>query len=232
MRILLVEPDDVTAEWLKVVLNEERMLVERASDIDFAIDLAKVYPFDLIVAELEIAGESGLDLIRTLRSRGDHTPILVISSLPAVEDKVRAFGFGADEYMVKPVHRDELVARILAVVRRDRGMADPHISVGNMTLTMGAFVEVAGDRVHLTRMQMILLEALTLNIGRTCSRESLMQHLYGGADDEPDEKVLDAFMCHLRRKLRLAGWAGGQIKTVWGLGWTIETVSVHAEAAA
>jgi two-component system cell cycle response regulator CtrA len=123
------------------------------------------------------------------------TPILILSGLPGIEDKVRGLGFGADDYMIKPFHRNELVARIHAIVRRSKGHAQSVIQTGDLVVSLDTkTVEVNGARLHVTRKEYQMMELLSLRKGTTLTKEMFLNHLYGGMD-EPELKIIDVFTC-------------------------------------
>ena len=127
------------------------------------------------------------------------TPILILSGMAGIEDKVRGLGFGADDYMTKPFHKDELVARIHAVVRRSKGHAQSVIKTGDILVNLDAkTVEVNGLRVHLTGKEYQMLELLSLRKGTTLTKEMFLNHLYGGMD-EGDLKIFVLLMCFVRK---------------------------------
>ena len=129
------------------------------------------------------------------------TPILILSGLAGIEDKVKGLGFGADDYLTKPFHKDELVARIHAIVRRSKGHAQSVITTGDLVVNLDQkTVEVDGARVHLTGKEYQMLELLSLRKGTTLTKEMFLNHLYGGMD-EPELKIIDVFICKLRKKL-------------------------------
>jgi len=159
------------------------------------------------------------------------TPILILSGLAQIEDKVRGLGFGADDYMTKPFHKDELVARIHAIVRRSKGHAQSVIETGDLRVNLDTkTVEVNGQRVHLTGKEYQMLELLSLRKGTTLTKEMFLNHLYGGMD-EPELKIIDVFICKLRKKLQTA--TGGQhyIETVWGRGYVLRNPGDEHAAA-
>src|SRR4029078_1564539 len=138
-----------------------------------------------------------------------------------IEDKVRGLGFGADDYMTKPFHKDELVARIHAIVRRSKGHAQSCIQTGDLVVNLDTkTVEVGGQRVHLTGKEYQMLELLSLRKGTTLTKEMLLNHLYGGMD-EPQIKIIDVFICKLRKKLATAAGGKNFIETVWGRGYVL-----------
>ena len=160
-------------------------------------------------------------MLRTLRLSKVKTPILILSGLAGIEDKVRGLGFGADDYMTKPFHKDELVARIHAIVRRSKGHAQSVITTGDLTVNLDTkTVEVNGQRVHLTGKEYQMLELLSLRKGTTLTKEMFLNHLYGGMD-EPELKIIDVFICKLRKKLAAATGGQNYIETVWGRGYVL-----------
>ena len=164
---------------------------------------------------------SGYEVLRTLRVSKIKTPILILSGLAGIEDKVKGLGFGADDYMTKPFHKDELVARIHAIVRRSKGHAQSVIITGDLVVNLDAkTVEIAQQRVHLTGKEYQMLELLSLRKGTTLTKEMFLNHLYGGMD-EPELKIIDVFICKLRKKLSLACGGANYIETVWGRGYVL-----------
>ena len=164
---------------------------------------------------------SGFEVLRSLRLSKVKTPTLILSGLGGIEDKVKGFGVGADDYMTKPFHREELVARIHAIVRRSKGHAQSVIQTDDLVVNLDTKTsEVNGARVHLTGKEYAMLELLSLRKGMTLTKEMFLNHLYGGID-EPEVKIIDVFMCKLRKKL--AGASGGKnyIETVWGRGYVL-----------
>ena len=134
---------------------------------------------------------------------------------------MRGLGFGADDYMTKPFHKDELVARIQAIVRRSKGHAESIITTGDLKVNLDAkTVEVNGQRVHLTGKEYQMLELLSLRKGTTLTKEMFLNHLYGGMD-EPELKIIDVFICKLRKKLASATGGTNYIETVWGRGYVL-----------
>ncbi len=164
---------------------------------------------------------SGLDVLRQLRVAKINTPIMILSGSTEIDTKVKTFGGGADDYLTKPFHKDELIARIHAVVRRSKGHAQSVISTGDILVNLDAkTVEVNGSRVHLTGKEYQMLELLSLRKGTTLTKEMFLNHLYGGMD-EPELKIIDVFICKLRKKLSAATGGHNHIETVWGRGYVL-----------
>jgi two-component system cell cycle response regulator CtrA len=165
------------------------------------LDLGKLYDYDIILLDLNLPDMHGYDVLKKLRVAKVQTPVLILSGISEMDSKVRSFGFGADDYVTKPFHREELVARIHAVVRRSKGHSQSVIRTGKLTVNLDAkTVEVDGARVHLTGKEYAMLELLSLRKGTTLTKEMFLNHLYGGMD-EPELKIIDVFICKLRKKL-------------------------------
>jgi two-component system, cell cycle response regulator CtrA len=221
MRVLLIEDDSATAQSIELMLKSESFNVYTTDLGEEGIDLGKIYDYDIILLDLNLPDMSGFEVLRSLRVSKVKTPILILSGLPGIEDKVRGLGFGADDYMTKPFHKDELVARIHAIVRRSKGHAQSVIQTGDLVVNLDTkTVEVNGARVHLTGKEYQMLELLSLRKGTTLTKEMFLNHLYGGMD-EPELKIIDVFICKLRKKLANASNGKNYIETVWGCGYVL-----------
>jgi two-component system cell cycle response regulator CtrA len=189
------------------------------------IDLAKLYDYDLILLDLNLPDMSGHEVLRQLRLARIETPILILSGADDTDSKLKGFGFGADDYLTKPFHREELVARIHAIIRRSKGHAQSVIRVGKVLVNLDAkTVDVDGRTVHLTGKEYQMLELLSLRKGSTLTKEMFLNHLYGGMD-EPELKIIDVFICKLRKKLAEATGGQSYIETVWGRGYVLREPS-------
>ena len=185
------------------------------------IDLAKLYDYDLILLDLNLPDMSGHEVLRQLRLARIETPILILSGSDDTDNKIRGFGFGADDYLTKPFHREELIARIHAIIRRSKGHAQSVIRTGRVNVNLDAkSVDVDGKSVHLTGKEYQILELLSLRKGTTLTKEMFLNHLYGGMD-EPELKIIDVFICKLRKKLAEATGGDNYIETVWGRGYVM-----------
>jgi two-component system, cell cycle response regulator CtrA len=221
MRVLLIEDDCATAQSIELMLKSEGFNVYTTDLGEEGIDLGKVYDYDIIVLDLNLPDMSGFEVLRSLRVSKVKTSILILSGLVGIEDKVSGLGFGADDYMTKPFHGDELVARIHAIVRRSKGHAQSVIQTGDLVVNLDTkTVEVNGVRVHLTAKEYQMLELLSLRKGTTMTKEMFLNHLYGGID-EPEGKIIDVFTCKLRKKLANASNGKDYIETVWGRGYML-----------
>ena len=203
MRVLLVEDDGATAQSIELMLKSESFNVYTTDLGEEGVDLGKLYDYDIILLDLNLPDMSGLEVLRTLRVCKVKTPILILSALAGTEDKVRGLGFGADDYMTKPFHRNELVARIHAIVRRSKGHAQSVIQTGDLVVNLDTkTVEVNGQSLYLTRKEYQMLELLSL-----------------------------VFICKLRKKLAKASGGRDYIETVWGRGYVLREASDEAPIA-
>ena len=233
MRVLLVEDDSATAQSIELMLKSESFNVYTTDLGAEGIDLGKIYDYDIILLDLNLPDMSGFEVLRSLRVSKVKAPTLILSGLAGLEDKVKALGFGADDYMTKPFHKDELVARIQAIVRRSKGHAESVIESGGLAVNLNTrMVEVNGMRVHLTGTEYQILELLSLRKGTTLTKDMFLNHLYGGMD-EPQMKIIDVFMCKLRKKLADASNGNNYIETIWGRGYALrEPMDDEARATA
>jgi two-component system cell cycle response regulator CtrA len=232
MRVLLIEDDSATAQSIELMLKSEGFNVYTTDLGEEGVDLGKIYDYDLILLDLNLPDMSGMDVLRTLRVAKINTPIMILSGSSEIDTKVKTFGSGADDYMTKPFHKDELVARIHAVVRRSKGHAQSVIKTGDITVNLDAkTVEVNTQRVHLTGKEYQMLELLSLRKGTTLTKEMFLNHLYGGMD-EPELKIIDVFICKLRKKLAAATSGQHHIETVWGRGYVLRDPHEAMETSA
>jgi len=221
MRVLLIEDDRAAAQSIELMLGSERFNVYTTDLGEEGIDLGKLYDYDIILLDLNLPDVSGFEVLRSLRVSRVKTPILILSGLGGIGDKCKGLGFGADDYMTKPFHKDELVARIHAIVRRSKGYAESVIEIGGLVIKLDSkIVEINQARVHLTVKEYQMLELLSLRKGTALSKEMFLNHLYGGMD-EPQLKIIDVFMCKLRKKLAIASGGKDYIETLWGRGYVL-----------
>lgn len=219
MFILAIEDDPNTMRSIDVMLRADGHSVERADRGEDAIIFAKDYQFDIILLDLSLPDISGYTVLTRLRGASVRTPVIVLSGMTGRQDMIKALELGADDYMTKPFHKEELVARINAIVRRARGHADGRLRLANLTLDMaGNMAEVGGARVHLTTKEFSILELLMVRKGQVFSRDMLIERLYSGKA-EPDPKIFDIFICNIRRKLAKASGGSNYIETVFGRGY-------------
>ena len=229
MRILLVEDDVTVTRGMTMFLRNRGLVVDTTDNGEEALDLVKHYDYDVVLLDLMLPDMDGYEVIRRMRGARQETPILILSGLTRPEAKVKGFSLGADDYISKPCDTDELVARMQAVVRRNKGYSDPVLQVGPLHLNQNTReASVSGVPVHLTAKEYSILELLILRKGMVQTKDMLLNHLYGGLD-EPEIKIIDVFVCKIRKKLAQAG-AGAMIETVWSRGYVLRTTSSKAVA--
>ena len=226
MRVLLIEDDRAMAQSIELMLKSESFNVYTTEFGEEGADLGKVYAYDIILLDLNLPDMSGFEVLRSLRLSKVKTPILILTGVTGIEDKVNGLGFGADDYMTKPFHRDELIARIHAIVRRSKGHAQSIVNIDDLCVNLDTkTVEIEGTPVYLTVKEYQMLELLCLRKGSTLSKEMFLNNLYGGMD-EPEIKIIDVFMCKLRKKLAKVSNGKDYIETVRGRGYVLREPSV------
>jgi two-component system cell cycle response regulator CtrA len=202
MRVLLIEDDRTIAQSIELMLKSESFNVYTTDLGEEGVDLGKLYDYDIILLDLNLPDMSGYEVLRSLRVSKVKTPILILTGLGGIEDKVRGLGFGADDYMTKPV-----------------------VITGDLCVNLDTkAVKVGSSHVHLTGKEYQILELLSLRKGTTLTKEMFLNNLYGGMD-EPEIKIIDVFICKLRKKLANASDGKDYIETVWGRGYVLREPS-------
>ena len=215
MRVLLIEPDSTLSRTIALFLRAEGFFVLPTDLGEEGVDFARRDGFDAIISERCAPDLPGKEMIKVIRSAGCNTPVVVLTGLSSIDDEATALDAGADDFIRKPFHRDVLVSRVRAVARRAAGHAMSLLTVGGITVDVAEKrVRVLDRPVHLTGKEYQLIEAMALRPGHTFSKEAFADHLYGGRD-EPELKIIDVFICRMRRKFEALG-APRQIETVWG----------------
>lgn len=221
MRLLLIEDDKALSHSLCVMLRAKGYVVDTTELGEEGIEIGKLYDYDAIVLDLMLPDIDGYEVLRRLRDGRIGTPILILSGLVGMDDKVRGLSFGADDYITKPFDPRELLARLLAIVRRSKGQAQSTIRTGRLSVNIGTrTVEIDKQPVHLTGKEYGIIELLSLRKGTTLTKEMFLNHLYGGPD-EPELKIIDVFICKIRKKLSQATGGENYIETVWGQGYML-----------
>jgi two-component system, cell cycle response regulator CtrA len=221
MRVLIVEDDSATSASIELVLKAEGFICDTTDLGEDGLEIGKLYDYDIIVLDLMLPDIDGYEVLRRLRAARVRTPILILSGLGELDHKIKGLGFGADDFLTKPFDRRELVARIHAIIRRAKGHSESVIRTGRFTVNLDArTVEVDGKPLHLTGKEYGILELLSLRKGTTLTKEMFLNHLYGGMD-EPELKIIDVFVCKLRKKMAIATGGENYIETVWGRGYVL-----------
>ena len=221
MRVLLIEDDSSTTKSIELMLKSEKFVVDTTDLGEDGLEVGKLYDYDIILLDLMLPDIDGYEVLRRLRAARVDTPILILSGLGGLDNKLKGLGFGADDYLTKPFDKRELLARIQAIVRRSKGHSDSVIRTGKLAVNLDArSVEVAGQPLHLTGKEYGIIELLSLRKGTTLTKEMFLNHLYGGVD-EPELKIIDVFVCKLRKKLVNATGGDSYIETIWGRGYML-----------
>ena len=231
MRVLLVEDDTSTAKSIELMLKSEGYIVDTTDLGEDGLEIGKIYDYDIIILDLMLPDMDGYDVLKALRDSKVETPILILSGLTELDNKIKGLGYGADDYLTKPFDKRELIARIQAIVRRSQGHSQSIIETGKVKVNLDArTVEVDGAPLHLTGKEYGIIELLSLRKGTTLTKEMFLNHLYGGMD-EPEVKIIDVFICKLRKKLEDASGGLNYIETVWGRGYVLRDPQENKQAA-
>ncbi|MDO5532110.1 response regulator transcription factor [Sutterella sp.] len=216
MRILLVEDDPMIAEAVNAALADESHVVQHVTNGRSALGQIAANDYQLVLLDLGLPGLDGMTVLRTMRAEKRDTPVIILTARDALEDRLQGLDAGADDYLVKPFHMSELLARMRAVMRRRNGAADNVITNGVITLfedTKSA--EMAGRKITLTKREYSLLAALLARPGAILSRRALEDRIYA-AGEEPESNAVEYLIHSLRKKL-----SADAIRNVRGLGWMV-----------
>jgi len=221
MRVLVIEDDQATAKTIQLSLQSEGFVCDTTGIGEEGLDIARHYEYDLIVLDLILPDMDGYEILRRLRAVQISTPVLILSGLADIDDKIKGLGFGADDYLTKPFNKEELIARGRAIIRRSQGHPNSLIRVGRLSIDLNTkTVEANSKPLRLTGREYAILELLAIRKGATLSKEVFLNHLYGGME-EPEFKIIDVFVCKLRKKLADTLDGENYIETVWGRGYVL-----------
>ena len=230
MRVLLVEDDPSTAKAIELSLASEGIVCDTTELGEQGLEIGKLYDYDIIILDLMLPDIDGYEVLRRFRAAKINTPILILSGLSGPDQKIKGLGYGADDYLTKPFNKGELIARIQAIVRRSKGHSESVIRTGKLMVNLDTrSVEVDNKPLHLTSKEYGIMELLSLRKGSTLTKEMFLNHLYSGVD-EPELKIIDVFVCKLRKKLQDASGGENYIETVWGRGYVLKDPEPGQEA--
>ena len=217
MRILYVEDEKFLAEAVIHLLKKEKINVDWTADGEEGLELALKHNYDVMVLDIMLPRLSGLEILQTVRKRGVKTPVIMLSALNEVEDKIRGLEYGADDYLAKPFKTSELIARLRALTRRPALVevsvlecADLKLDLTNRTL----------NGVELTDKEAGIIEMLMKTPGSAVTKEQILAHVWGDGS-ELEENYVEVYISYLRKKLREMG-AQAKIKTIRNLGYKLD----------
>jgi two-component system copper resistance phosphate regulon response regulator CusR len=220
VKILVIEDDPTVGQFVQRGLEAQRWGVDLADDGEHGEALAADGDYDLIILDMRLPGKSGIEILRDLRARGMHRPVLVLTAQDAVDAKVLALRAGADDYVTKPFAFEELLARVEALARRPRAMASPILQVGDLTVDVDTReVKRDGRVIELTPKEYMVLEYLMRHQGRVMSRTLITEYAWGYHFD-PGTNIVDVVINHLRKKID-ADSPQKLISTVRGVGYVV-----------
>ena len=221
MKILVVEDDRTVGQYVKRGLEEQRYQAELVDDGMEGLRLASGGRYDIIVLDLRLPGMNGFEMLRTLRDRGNTTPVLVLTAQDSVDFKVQALRAGADDYVTKPFAFEELLARVEALGRRPKEIRDPLLTVGDLELDIATReVRRAGEQIELTPKEYTVLEYLMRHAGRVMSRTLITEYAWDYHFD-PGTNIVDVVINRLRKKVD-SGHAQKLVHTVRGVGYVVK----------
>jgi len=219
MRVLLVEDDPLLADALRIALSQSAHQVDVVGDGELADQALRDASYDLTVLDIGLPKMNGRDVLRRLRQSNAGTPVLVLSALERIEDRVDLLNLGADDFLQKPFHLSELDARVKALLRRAHRHAKNELEFGRIKLDIDArrcFVDQSA--MDLTAREFAVVELLLLRAGRVVTRSQILDLLYGWEDNQGTNTV-EVLIYRLRKKLDFSGW---NLKTIRGMGYLLE----------
>ncbi|MCL2567736.1 MAG: response regulator transcription factor [Alphaproteobacteria bacterium] len=220
MKILIIEDDENLAKSISATFKKMQMQSDLATSGEYAEEFLATYTYDLILLDVILPDISGFELLKSFRKNGISTPVLILSSLADHDNKIEGFNQGADDYLTKPFNREELIARVNAIVRRSKGYAHSSIKISDLEINLTTKQAMIDNKpISLTSKEYAVLEILALKKGKPVSKEHLLDQLYGGIG-EPEPKIIDVFVCKIRDKIK-KNTGKNYIKTIWGQGYLI-----------
>lgn len=222
MRVLIIEDNHSTAQTIELSLAKQGIICDISDLGEDGFEISKLYDYDLIILDVMLPDTSGLDVLKKMRATKKQVPVLILSGLSTSEDKIKGLGIGADDYLSKPFNTDELIARVKAIIRRSKGHSESIIEVGDLKVNVDSHTTTLEDKpIHLTTKEQSILELLALRRGQSVSKDQFLTHLYNGLD-EPELKIIDVFVCKLRKKIFEASGGVNYIETIWGRGYALK----------
>ena len=227
MRALLIEDDNSMAKSIGITLAAEGIDYDIIESGIEGVEKAKIYDYDIIILDLMLPDISGYDVLVRMRSIKIQTPVLILSGLSTINQKITGLGFGADDYLTKPFNRHEVIARIKAIARRSKNRIDPVVNFDNVSINLDTrIVKVNEKQVHLPTKEYGVLELLVIRKGTIVTKKMFVDHLYGNSE-HPKDKIVDVFVCKLRKKLGLISERKDYIETIHGRGYMLKVCTIE-----
>ena len=221
MRILLAEDQEKLNSVVTHKLTREGYAVDSCYNGEDAWDYIESTEYDVVLLDIMMPGISGLDVLKKMRSAGNHTPVIMMTALGQTDDKITGLDMGADDYLVKPVDLDEMIARIRSVIRRSGNKSSNIIKIQDLTVDIAAkSVSRAGEDIPLTAKEYNIFEYLVQNSGRIISKDQILDHIWN-YDFEGDVSIIDVYMHHIRKKVD-GKYENKLIRTVKGAGYVVK----------
>jgi two-component system cell cycle response regulator CtrA len=229
----VIEDEILIARGIRSACVDEGFACHTAQTGSEGLEMIKFYDYDAVILDLGLPDMNGVVILERIRNSKKKTPVIVLSGLSTVDDKVRCLSAGADDYLTKPFSKIELLARIYAIVRRANCLHSSVITIGPLSIDLvNRIVTIYGSEISLTGKEYAIMELLGIKKGSIIPKETFLNHIYGGLD-EPDLKIVDVFICKLRKKMAAISGGLNFIETIWGRGYTIkENPEVRARNSA
>ena len=219
MRVLLIAQDGATQASVRTMLVREKF---DTTEVDYdSLEISRLDDYDVIVLDLSLPRISGYQVLKQLRRERVRTPVLILTGFAELDSRIKGLGFGVGDVLTNPFDHRELIARIQTIARRPRSTGEATVRTGKLVVNLDTREVSVDDRaVHLTTKEYGILELLAMLKSTTLTKEMFLNHLYGGMD-EPEVKIIDVFVCKLRKKLAEATGGNHYIETVWGRGYRL-----------
>ncbi|MGV3611861.1 MAG: response regulator transcription factor [Fluviicola sp.] len=222
MKILVVEDEPEMLESIERALKQENAVVEKASNLHDALDKALIYEYDCILLDINLPDGSGLELLQELKNQGKSDGVLILSARNSLDDKLEGLNLGADDYLTKPFHLSELIARVRSIVRRKKFDGNALLEIGNIRVDVtNQSISLNKEEVTLNRKEFAILMYLIANKGRLVSKTALAEHVWGDNIDESDNfEFIYSQIKNLRKKMN-DGDSGIEIQSIYGVGYKL-----------
>lgn len=226
MRILLIDDDINMCKGMAQQFTKFEIIYDIAHTGEEGLELVKSNVYDLIILDIMLPDALGYNILKRIRMNQIDYPVLILTDRSQVQERLKGFEYGADDYLTKPFNQEELFARIHAIIRRSKGHSGSMIQVGDLMLNLNErSAQINGKIIDLTNTEYKILELLMLHKGSTLHKEIFFEHIYSSGIDVPEVKIIDVFVCKIRKKISDAcGYDPGYIQTIWGRGYVLNDV--------